>query len=597
MNTMGFQRSEGERAVANWRPLDQALYRWVLAHGGDALLARCAAWASLADGEGDSALRLGDGRRDMPALGAVELAQLRASPLVARDEGEGQRPFVLDAQGRFYLWRNHANEVEVAAQVLARRAASTAAEADLQASIDALFHAQRDEAVALQRAAVGSVAGKSLFVLTGGPGTGKTTTVLRMLLMLQMQATQPLTIQIAAPTGKAARRLAEALRIGKQTLRERAPARLSGAWQVWFDRIAEERATTLHRLLGYQPWRNAFARGEHAPLVADVVVVDEASMVDLAMLRHLLGALRPSASLILVGDADQLSSVATGSVLADLVAAFEVSPRGDLVRLTHSFRAERELVAVNEAVRVGNPARLTAALADSAGKALWRCVDGEKELRAHLQRWSDELALHLRTPALADAQDVAGARSALAALAGRQLLCALRETAFGTVAVNARIEASLRKAWQVASEGPWFAGRAVIITRNDPGTGLANGDVGVCLADRSGSLRVWFDGNGEAASAGPRGFLPQSLPAHESAFALTIHKSQGSEYAQVAVLLPPDATHRILSRQLLYTAVSRARQSLEIWSASAVLEAAVRTEAQRSGGLFDRLNQDPPEAR
>jgi exodeoxyribonuclease V alpha subunit len=599
VSAYSFRRLPGESAVEAWRPLDRALYRWVIGHGGDTVLAATAAWASFADGNGDAALPLDESRYGMPVPTPAQLAQLRASPLVATAAGQGVRPFALD-DGRFYLWRNHAHEVAAARRVGERRSADAPAgfaaahaQADrFDAELDALFHGERGTAVGPQREAVRRVAGRRLFVLTGGPGTGKTTTVLRMLLMLQRRAASPLSILIAAPTGKAAQRLVQALRHGKSALREHPHSPLPVDWWPLLDAIPDGEATTVHRLLGYQPWRNAFRRNARDPIAADVVVVDEASMIDLAMLRSLLDAVRPQAALILVGDADQLTSVATGSVLRDLVAALQADPRGDLVRLTHSFRAERELVAVNEAVRAGASDALDVALAASNGRAVLRRVEDERALREQIARWARELAaVSALRPVLpaAPGERAELVRGALAALAERQILCALRETPFGAVALNALLEANLRRLWNVDAQAQWYPGRAVIVTRNDYSAGLFNGDVGLCLMDAAGDLRVWFEGTADQAGGGLRGFAPHGLPAHEAAFAITIHKSQGSEYRHAAVLLPPDAEHRILSRQLLYTGVSRAKQSIEIWTAPAALQAALATEVHRAGGLRERL--------
>lgn len=592
MSAVAFRRTAGEMAVEAWRPLDRALYRWVLRHGGDTQLATTAAWASFADGQGDAALSLTESRHGMSLPDAEQIEQLRASPFVATNVVDGRRPFVLDAEGRFYLWRNHAHESSVAAAVVQRRAASASMQAD-EIDIDVLFGNDRSVRVTAQREAVRYVGGKRLFVLTGGPGTGKTTTVLRMLLMLQRRAERTLSIRIAAPTGKAAQRLVQAVREGKAKLRD---ASLPQDWLRLLDTIPDIEALTVHRLLGYQPWRNAFARGVRDPVAADVVVIDEASMVDLAMLRSLLDAVRPEATLILVGDADQLTSVATGSVLADVVSALAVDARGDLVRLAHSFRAERHLVAINEAVRAGDREGLVEALAASDGQARHRAVADERALRERLVTWAGSLAvidaLRPSLPPLAadieggaaETSRVALVRSALAELGRCQLLCALRETAFGTVAINAAIESLLRRAWQLDADAEWYPGRAVIVTRNDYAAGLFNGDIGLCLGDTSGRLRVWFE-----TAGGVRSFAPHTLPAHESAFAITIHKSQGSEYGHAAVLLPPDAAHRILSRQLLYTGVSRAKQSVDIWAAPEVLDAALAGSVDRVGGLRSQL--------
>jgi exodeoxyribonuclease V alpha subunit len=434
-----------------------------------------------------------------------------------------------------------------------------------------------------------------------------------MLLMMQRRAQQPLSIQIAAPTGKAAQRLLQSLRQGKAALRGHAAAPLPQQWGTLLDAVPDAAALTVHRLLGFQPWRNAFRRNERDPIAADVVVVDEASMIDLGMLHTLLRAVRPEATLILVGDADQLTSVATGSVLMDIVAALEAAGSDDLLRLRHSFRAQQHLVALNEAVRTGEFRAVQSAIDGGHGDIALRAVETTRQLGEQIRRWARDLAgeaalravLPATTPDPLDPEraaraDDAGAaamraervHAALAALAHRQLLCALRETDFGALAVNAALERMLRTLWNVDAGAEWYAGRAVIITHNDYAAGLFNGDVGLCLADEAGRLQVWFEtAYNRAGDSGSslRRFSPNALPAHETAFAITIHKSQGSEYGHVAVLLTPDADNRILSRQLLYTAVSRARRRVELWSSAVVLQAAVGRAVERQGGLRERL--------
>ena len=610
MSAYRFQRDGAEWSREEWRAIDRAMHRWVRVHGGSEQLAATAAWASLADGDGDAALPLAGGdRRAMPALTPAEIDGLRTEALVAVDPATAVRPFVVDGANRFYLWRNYQQEREAAALIRARRApkhaadTSVAIEADpVETDLDVLFHQDRRIEVGAQRSAVRGVVGRRLFVLTGGPGTGKTTTVLRMLLMLQRRATTPLSIRIAAPTGKAAQRLVQALRQGKHDLRNHASAPLPGDWLPLLDAIPDADALTVHRLLDYEPWRNAFRRGVHDPVAADVVVIDEASMVDLAMMRSLLAAVKPETTLILVGDADQLTSVATGSVLMDIVAALDADARGDLVRLNHSFRAQRHLVALNEAVRAGDAAAVRASI-DAAPDAIGlRQVESAVQLAERLARWSRDLAAtaDLRptlpnaggerataaAPSATDAR-TQRVRGALAALAQRQVLCALREGPFGALGANATIERALRAAWRVGTNAEWYAGRAVIVTRNDYAAGLFNGDVGICLADAGGDLRVWFEAPGRHGAV--RGFAPNTLPLHEGAFAITIHKSQGSEYERAAVLLPPDSENRILSRQLLYTAVSRARHGVELWTMPASLDTALRRPIARQGGLRERL--------
>ena len=629
MNHYTFKRRDGELDIEAWRPLDRALYRWVRIHGGSETLAATAAWTSLADGQGDTALPLtaAESRYALSPLSDADIAELRRQPMVATEDSAQTTPFVLDAANRFYLWRNYAHERDVAALIRARRISrlgggvAAAKATDLDADLDTLFHGERGEEVGPQRDAVRSVVDRQLFVLTGGPGTGKTTTVLRMLLMLQRQAAKPLTIQIAAPTGKAAQRLVQSLRQGKVNLRKHPTAPLPQEWHPLLDTIPDTDALTLHRLLGYQPWRNAFRRSARDPISADVVVVDEASMVDLAMLHALLAAVRSDATLILVGDADQLTSVATGSVMMDLVNAMESEASGDLVRLKHSFRAEQYLVAINEAVRAGDPAALSHAISAAGDNAVRRPIEDVKQLKQQLTRWAKQLAatdkllptlpVHTMQTAVEslaspdnlphETAEVAAkranlVRAALAGLGQRQLLCALRETAFGAVAINTMLEHMLRKTWGVTDNAEWYPGRAIIITRNDYGAGLFNGDIGLCLADANGHLRVWFEAaerGDTSADVALRSFAPSALPAHETAFAITIHKSQGSEYRHAAVLLPPDTDNRILSRQLLYTGLSRAKAAVELWGADAAVAAALATPVSRTGGLGWRItNRD-----
>jgi exodeoxyribonuclease V alpha subunit len=553
------------------RALARVLARWVLAHGGSPALSELAARAVLAEQAGHTALLIEPG---------AESGRLATESLVG--DGATQTPFVLDANDRFYLWRNYAHEGEVAARITALREAATPLPM-AAGELDALFPGGDPARDGAQRAAVDAVGGRRLFLLTGGPGTGKTTTVLRMLLRLLRDGIAARDgIAIAAPTGKAAQRLVQSVRQEAARLRAALPA----DWSPYFEALADGEALTVHRLLGWSPRRQAFLRGPEAPIDAGIVVVDEASMLDLSQLRALLRALRPGATLVLVGDADQLDSVGAGAVLGDLVAVLEAEGAADLVRLRHSFRADTRLLPVNEAVRAGDPAALEAALAAAGDQARLRPVEDAAALARVLRRWADTLA-DAAAPAPLPAGEGAApaALDALRRLAGRQLLCALREGAFGALALNDAIERRLRQRWDVAADAAWFAGRVVMVTRNDYGSGLFNGDVGLCLRGADGELRVWF----EAADGGARAFAPAALPAHEPAWAITIHKSQGSEYGEVAVLLPPDPEHRILSRQLLYTALSRARHAVEIWGPRASLENALARAVSRDGGLRDRL--------
>lgn len=593
-----------------WRALDRAVARWVVIHGGSPLLAQVAGWASLAEGHGDSALSLRGAdaqRHGMPALDETQRAALQAEPMVAigdKKNPHGDAPFVIDHE-HFYLRRNFLYEVAVAQHLHVRRAARLPAGQASAADLDALFHGPANALEQAQRDAVAGVLGRRLFVLTGGPGTGKTRTVLRMLLMLikdraDRGVAAPV-IRLSAPTGKAAQRLSESLRDGATRLREHAAQPLPTAWQPHLESALAAEASTLHRLLGSRGRHGGFNHHAGNPLAADIVLVDEASMVDLAMLRVLLEALKPDTALILVGDAHQLTSVGTGTVLLDLVSALESAADPELVRLQHSFRADSALVPINQAILGGDPTSFAAAWAGAGARAVRHEVATAQDLRRVLRPWCRQLLQHLGAEAAVPAARHDLVLRALDGLRARQLLCALREGEFGAEQVNAAIERSLASQLGDVAAASWYPGRAVMISRNDYAAGLFNGDVGLCLRDEHGQLGVWFEltvAHAETAAADASAskthrrvarFAPGSLPDHQGAFALTIHKSQGSEYDRVAVLLPPDADHRILSRQLLYTGASRARQTLEVWATDAALAAALATPVRRMGGLAARL--------
>ncbi len=600
-------------APAAWRALDRAVARWVVLHGGSPLLAQLAGWASLAEGNGDSALLLRGpdaDRHGMPALDGPQRTALHAEPMVSvasEDPGIVNTPFIVD-HDYFYLRRNFIYEVAVARHIQARRAASRTAGTVSMAAIDVLFHGQADDCVQPQRQAVAAVLGRRLFVLTGSPGTGKTSTVLRMLLMLVKdhvdRAEAAPVIRISAPTGKAAQRLSESLHDGAKRLREHVQRPLPPSWQPYLQAVLAAEASTLHRLLGSRGHHGGFSHHADNPLPADIVVVDEASMVDLAMLRVLLEALKSDATLILVGDADQLTSVGSGSVLLDLVSVLESQAAPELVRLHHSFRADMALVSINAAILGGNNKAFEMAWQAAGPKAIRRKLTSSRDLSRTLGAWCRQLHRLLEQSGACDVVPTQGEERVLKALDGlrrRQLLCALREGEWGAEQVNAVIGQTLSSQLDGYTGASWYPGRAVIITRNDYSLGLFNGDVGLCLRDEPGQLGVWFEVTAPRAttatasvqdSASQRRvkcLAPGSLPEHRGAFALTIHKSQGSEYDHVALLLPPDADNRILSRQLLYTGVSRARQVVEIWGSDAALRMAIATPVKRAGGLQQRF--------
>ena len=617
----------GERAI------DQTLAQWVLRRTGSALLAAATRVASSAEGHGHSCAWLDDPQADA-SFDTDALQALRQHAWVG--DGSHFTPFVLDAQNRFYLWRNWQHESTLAAAILQRCARRTLPipAATLAEDLDALFAGMPHGPTDWQRAAVAAVPGARFFVLTGGPGTGKTTTVVRMLLMLLQHAqacglpTQP-SIALAAPTGKAAQRLVQAIAKGKAELQmalgeDRQPAGhvrstnpLRPNLPNLLQHIPHADARTLHRLLGYKPMDNSFSRGPRNPLAEDIVVVDEASMVDLAMMRQLLEALRPDAVLILLGDPGQLASVDAGSVLADIVAsapqnqlppplagllapllqraplqhassasANNAALAGQVLTLTHTWRAGSGLQRGIEALRnTPDPAWLDTLLRERAdGDLHLRHCPNPHALRACVDGWIErhaDLLQSLLTPA-------ADAAAALQRLRQLQILCALRDGPFGAQGLNDLIARRLTARFGIDGSRAWYHGRPVIITRNDYARGLFNGDVGIALEGAEG-LRVWFELSDRDGSAGLRSYSPRALPAHESAWAITIHRSQGSEYHDVAVLLPPDPDNRVLTRELVYTAISRARTHAEIWTTDDSLRAALARPIRRQGGLRERL--------
>ncbi|MFI0606714.1 MAG: exodeoxyribonuclease V subunit alpha [Anaerolineae bacterium] len=541
---------------------------------------------------------------------AAWLAALGDSPLVTcLPEGSPPeaapaepRPLVLEQPAaRLYLRRWWEHEARLAA-VLAERAAA-AADHDpqlLAAGLQRYFappaaaDAARREGVADQAAAAALALRRRLAVISGGPGTGKTSTVLRILALLAEQAAarddRPPRVLLLAPTGKAAARMQEAVAGGLEGL----PA------DEALRRSIKPEARTLHRALGMRQgggWRH----GPADPLPADVVVVDEASMIDAALMRALAEAVAPDARLVILGDRDQLTSVEAGAVLAEICgpAAAAGDPTaalpaiaGCIARLSYSFRftAGGGIGELAAAVRDGDANRAMAILRD-AGRPDLRWIDvpparGRDRLEAELER--QVLAGYgVYLDALRGADGAAAVAEALKALGSYRVLCAHRRGPTGVAALNEAVTATLARAGRLEPLGEHWPGRALLITRNDETLRLYNGDTGLVAADPAagGRLRAWFPG---PAGAPPRAIAPPRLPPHENALVMSIHKSQGSEFDRVAVILP-EADSPLLSRELLYTAITRARQGVTVYAGEAALRAAIGRRARRDSGLGARL--------
>jgi exodeoxyribonuclease V alpha subunit len=523
-----------------------------------------------------------------------------ASPLVA-DGG----PLQL-AGTRLYLDRYWREERQVAADLRAR-GEMEAMEVDrglLSAGLSQLFSSGPPD---YQRLAAATAVLRRLAVVAGGPGTGKTTTVARVLALLHEQEVsagrRPPLVALAAPTGKAAARLEEAVHEEATRLPISAEAR---EWLLGLS------AVTLHRLLGWQPGNRArFRHDRRNRLPHGVVVVDETSMVALTMMAKLLAAVRPSSRLVLVGDPRQLVSVEAGAVLGDIVGpaagglllgaaarqalsevagqpveaseapAHAVVADGIVVlRTVHRFRGANAQLA--EAVQRGDAGAAVEVLAGEHDDVVWLRVDVASAGRSALHPVRDAV-IDAGTRVAAAAAGGRG-REALSALGGFRLLCAHRRGPYGVSTWTAQVERWLG----LAGAAGWYPGRPLLVTENDYGLGLYNGDSGVVVAHGdAGAVRAVFERRGELLE-----LTPQRLSAVDTVYAMTVHKAQGSQFDEVAVLLP-DPTSLILTRELLYTAITRARRRLILVGTEETVRAAVERPITRASGLRESLWDQP----
>ncbi len=496
-----------------------------------------------------------DLRSAQEQVGVTDLAAaVQASPLLGK-------PPILRLNGDLlYLDRYWLEEQQVCDDVLAMMAVKPQG---LVLDSARLFPAGYEE----QRAAAEVALSQGLTVLTGGPGTGKTTTVARLLALLVEQArltgNARLRIALAAPTGKAAARLQEAVQLEV--------ARLDPADQ---QALIGLHATTLHRLLGSRPDTSArfrHHRGNRLP--HDVVVVDETSMVSLTMMARLLEAVRPHTRLVLVGDPDQLASVEAGAVLADLVDGLG---EAKVAALKTPHRFGESIGELATAIRVGDADRMVEVLRAGGEHLEWiEAADPREPLRDVLV----PQALALRTAAI-----LGDKGAALATLDEHRLLCAHRRGQFGVQHWNRQVERWLTEATGEPIWSSWYAGRPILVTANDYGLGLYNGDTGVTVAD-DGALRAVIGGAGETLT-----FATSRLADVETMHAMTIHKSQGSQTDEVTVLMPP-ADSRLLTRELFYTAVTRAKKRVRVVGSEAAVRAAIDRRPVRASGLAQRLRR------
>jgi len=588
------------------RPLDVQFARMVA--GDDPALMLAAACVSAEAGEGHVCLPLAHLSESLlfggrhPEL-AGQLWQAAGEPdwhhllstAQAVGDGSAATPLVLHQQ-RLYLHRMWQSEGKVA-QFIVREAHTEFDERQLRAALDRHFGEQPDN---WQKIAAAVAITRQIAVISGGPGTGKTTTVAKLLATLLELSAGSLRIRLAAPTGKAAARLTESLGKALQQLD------VSDAEKQRFP----TEATTLHRLLGAVPGSQRMRYHAGNPLHLDLLVVDEASMVDLPMMANLIAALPPHARVIFLGDRDQLASVEAGAVLGDICRCAEsgysseraamlmrltgcdIESKEDqlapavrdsicLLRKSYRFDASSGIGQLALAVNAGEVRLVekvfSADFSDIVRYALNSSAEYQHLLDASVEGYRDYLV---------QLAQKAEPRQVIEAFGRFQLLCALREGPFGVIGLNERIEAALQKKRLVQRQpgSKWYIGRPVMIARNDSALGLFNGDIGIAMNDAEGALKVFFplpDGTIRAVQ-------PSRLPPHETAYAMTVHKSQGSEFDHTLLVLPNQFAP-VLTRELVYTAITRARKQLTLYADSQVLNSAIKMRTRRRSGLVERL--------
>ncbi|MGD9226191.1 MAG: exodeoxyribonuclease V subunit alpha [Desulfobacterales bacterium] len=535
------------------------------------------------------------------------LEKLKTHPAVGRP-GE-TCPLILDDKNRFYLYRYWDYE-NTLSRSIEKRICKNIENLDfqrLQNSLDRLFPKSNRQEVNWQKIAAAVASLRHFSVITGGPGTGKTFTITKILaLLLEQTDGKMLQIYLAAPTGKAAARLKESLEHAKDRMNCNDAIKAAIPAEV----------LTIHRMLKPISGSPYFRHDFDNPLMADVVVVDEASMVDLALMTKLIQAVPDDARLILIGDKDQLASVEAGSVLGDIcdrdvMHGFSVSFMDRLLEFTgenvdQMFRASDErsrlqdsIVVLQKSYRfvagsgIGGLSRAVnradadtvfAMLDDSDEKSInWQPLKANQDL---IETLSQQIVsgyqsyLNTRDPA-----------DALQRLQRFKILCALNIGPLGVQAINRLAEQVLSRQNLIQmdpmAENPWYAGRPVLITRNHYPLGLFNGDIGITMPGdgaRDRELFVYFPED----TGGVRRFQTYQLPEHETVYAMTVHKSQGSEFDEVLLILP-DKDFSILTRELIYTALTRARKKIRIWGNRSIIRNAIARKIERTSGLRDAL--------
>lgn len=480
-------------------------------------------------------------------------AKLATSP----ENSENVLPLHIDEFGHLYLRRYWDYEQRLIAKLreMKRNYSSVSNLEELLETFFPTFAAEKD----WQREAAKYAVQQNFTIITGGPGTGKTTTVVKILAILQtLHAQKSLQIALAAPTGKAAMRLQESITNSKKALQ---------CSQEIKDKLPES-VTTIHRLLGAKPPSPYFRYNEKNLLPYDLIVIDEASMIDLAMMSKLVAAIKPSARLILLGDKEQLASVESGTVLADLTQALAENT----VELKKTYRFKEEIKAFAEAINKKDASRA------------WTISTQKNGVIEHL---GDDYLNYLVKKHHDYFQKIkhgAEFKEIYAAFNQFQILCAHREGKNSVSDLNYRLEKALQSEKKINLASNWYVGRPVMITQNNVTLQLYNGDIGLCLHDEKGETKVFFprpDGSFQ-------GFSPARLPPCETVFAMTIHKSQGSEFNEVCVCLP-EYSQTILTKELLYTAITRAKERIKLVTSEKIFNFTVQASVTRVTGFVSQF--------
>lgn len=500
---------------------------------------------SFAQREGHSCIAVNDDEQNM----------IRISGMASESKS---RALVLE-NGHLYLQRYWSYECQLAEKISAL-VSSEIKNLEIDKVINQYFPAQLE--TDWQKKAALAAVKCPITIITGGPGTGKTTTVVKILALLQELSAQPIKIALAAPTGKAAMRLQQAIGQSKSNL---------PCTDYIKDQIPEQ-VITLHRLLGARPPSPYYKYNSVTPLPYDIVVVDEVSMIDLPLMSKLVSALKENARLILLGDKNQLASVETGTVLADLTDALPTYTQ----ELKRYYRFSGHIKAFADAVNKQE--------AHIAWELLEQDFSDVCMLKTELITFIVEKQLNY-LQLIADRSEFLDVYLAFNKF---QVLCANRQGLYGVEDINQRVTQELKNKGFIVNSGEWYAGRPILITQNDAVLQLFNGDIGLCLADSesNGQLRVYF----LLADGSIRKYSPARLPNCETVFAMTIHKSQGSEFEEVLLLLP-ETINPILTKELIYTGITRARSVVKLVASKGVLIETILRKVERFSGLSERVKK------